>query len=250
MGTPSSDGGASAAATHAIQMVVGQSAGAAAVGTINASTRGWTISTSGHLIPIGVSAQDLGTNANPLRDLYLSGSSVSLDGAVVVGKSAGEVEIGGASADGKLTISSLNNVFILAGSDIGVSATNEISLSGSIVTITGSTLKCVSSGVDILRASVGGLDIGGSHASLTLSGSGQILPQTGSVGAPAYAFAGDLGTGMFSTGTTNVALAANGGLVLQGTTTTTILYGAGSQMIRLAEGSSVTFTASVVGVPA
>jgi hypothetical protein len=173
-------GGASAAATHPIQLVTSVSA----VGTIDASARGWTVSVSGHLIPIGVSAQDLGTNNNPLRDLYLSGSSISLDGQQVVGKSSGEVEIGGASAAGKVTVSSLNNLNLLAGSDITISATNTVILSGSVVDI--------------------------ATGDLTLTGSGQILPTDGSVGAPTHSFADDPSTGMYSGGDGIVRLTASG----------------------------------------
>jgi hypothetical protein len=98
-------------------------------GGINASSRGWTITASGHFIPLVGSASDVGSSARPIRSLYMSGSTLFMDNTAVIAKVGGDIE---------LAVDTLNST-----SNFSVSATNSIALtSGSsliLSTPTGAT---------------------------------------------------------------------------------------------------------------
>jgi hypothetical protein len=58
---------------------------------VGASTEGWDITASGHLVPTTGSAQDIGTSAIPIRDLYMAGSTLWVNNIRVIFASSGVI---------------------------------------------------------------------------------------------------------------------------------------------------------------
>jgi hypothetical protein len=143
-----------------------------------ASTIGWNISASGHLIPTTAELQDIGSSAIPIRSLFITGSTFILNGDSVISKDAGVLVFGGSVAD------------------VRVSATNTVDIvSGSTILLTPTVAVDIASG------------------DLTFTGLGQILAPTSTSAAPAYAFGSDLDTGMFaSTGFLRIVAGGTAGM--------------------------------------
>jgi hypothetical protein len=195
-----------------------------------ASILGWDITASGHLIPTTGSSQDLGSSALPVRDLYMSGSSLFMGGTQTLFKSAGNTKLEAAAGGAGTGF----NVTIIAGSGNN----------GGDVLIRGGFGAFVETGGDVKLAGGDGAQTRGNIIASTI---GQIRLHTPSGRIDASAASG---IRLFTT-SGDITIHASGGLGVSVFSASDInmvaetgIRASASEYIRLTAGSSaITLTA-------
>ncbi|MBI3955808.1 hypothetical protein HY339_00975, partial [Candidatus Gottesmanbacteria bacterium] len=179
---------------------IGTGAGAKAVSignntgtsTVNISAGTGNINFTGHIIPTSASTFDIGSSTRPVRDLWVSGSSIKVDG-VSLSNQSGTLTWGGTSIQATASPTDSTSVRLLEPSNFG---TNYVGLKAPVANITTDILWTLpstdgSAGQALTTSGAGALGWS-SILSPTLS-SGQIFVGNTSNFATGVAMSGDAG---------------------------------------------------------